>query len=341
MKLGIKKNQKVFLRKYIGPTVLVIGTIVLATALYQHFRLAQGAEGSPEKFTTDLSGNPKNSFKVNESAYLNIKIYAEDTSTSPTPAPNPSSTPTSASNIKVTEKLTSQVEYNQFVSAVDKGGTVRTATVDKQPNVIYFTLDKIPKSYVCNSSKPECRSNGQQSGGSYTIYDNYVVLLIKFTPKTKGIYDLDSNYNSCNTGTPKKVASVSKVEYKLSTGGSPYKSFDMPAMCVTIGSGVALDIVKTTYNKDGQRQASFEAGDEVTVKLEIDEPEESRTDYEINEAVPKSVSSEITYKFSRQQDGFLKDNLRATPSEGKVKFVGSEELRFLGGRNTIEYKYKI
>jgi hypothetical protein len=126
----------------------------------------------------------------------------------------------------------------------------------------------------------------------------------------------------------------------LSSGGV-YKNFDMPAMCVTVGSSVALNINKTTYNKDGQRQASFEAGDEVTVRLEIDEPEGSRTNYEINETLPKSVSGEITYKFSRQQDGYVKDGLKAAIHDGKVVFKGSEKLKFLNGRNAIEYKYRI
>jgi len=338
MKWAISKFSKIDLKKA-RPVVILVAVVACSLVLYWHYRAAQGEAGSPEKSTTDLDGNSKNSFKIGDSGYLNIKVYAKDAGASTSPAPNPSATPTTAANISVTEKLASQVEFNQLVSAIDKGGAERATVVSRSSGdpKTYINLSQIPRSYVCSPSKPECLSNAVKSGSTYTIYDNYVVLKIKFTAKEKGIIDLDSNYSACDSASPQKVSGDSKVEYRLSQKNV---TFDMPAMCVTIGNSAALNVKKTTQDKDGSPKATFEAGDQVWVKLEIDEPGDSRTNYKITDAIPKSVSGEISYTF-KGSDGSLKEDQKTRASDGKVEFTGSDEMKLLNGRNTIEYSYRI
>lgn len=350
------KNFHRFKSRHIGSIVLIISLVFASAVLFRHFQGALGENGSPEKFTTDLQGNPKNSFKVGEQGLLTLKIYADDSNTSATAVPNQTATSQTSADLVATEKLASQVVYNDLVSSDDKGGTARATTVaNSNDGKIILSLQKVPKSYVCDQTKSICQENGVMSGANYTIFDNYVSLVIKFTAAQKGNFDLDSNYDQCESGSPIKVRSESKVQYNF-TALQSNKTLDFPSMCVSVGSGISLNIIKTTFLQSGDcrpdsqcavgsgcirtRKATFDAGEQVLVRLEVDEPEDSRIDYEIQEALPKTVSGDITYSFSRK-DGLRKCDLKAKASNGQIVFSGSEDLKLLSGRNTIEYSYKI
>ncbi|MDP3013314.1 MAG: hypothetical protein Q8M92_03665, partial [Candidatus Subteraquimicrobiales bacterium] len=251
------------------------------------------------------------------------------------------------------EKLASQASYLETNYVKDKGGRiyphVLTNSTQDGSTLLTYNIIGVPETYYCDSSEPDCVANAKQSGaGQYYIENNFLNINIKVSFNSFGKFDLDSNYSGCGTDNIQKTADNSKVDYFSSANsdpinnGSKYKSFTFSSLCINVTSGgTAPKISKITKDDKDEKKATFEAGDLVKVKLEIDESESARSDYVIEDFVPASANGAISYKFSRQNDGFTKEGIGATASGGKVKFTGTDELKLMHGKNFIEYSFRI
>lgn len=354
--MNMKWVSKSFFYKRTGLPVLAAALLLSSFLAYRHFKAAVGEANMPQSSTTDLSGTPKNSFQIGREGIWRLTVFAEDTAQNPTPVPNPTVVPSTASHLLITAQPAEQISFGDPDEEVlclrpslqcfvkDKGGEARSFSLERDDDggIVRLKINPFPESYVCDSSKNECAENGTLSGGQRVIYNNFLLVPLKFSVESGGRFDLTGNYEGCQTGDPVKAASVSRVEY-LTGGfaGTPYKSFDLPAMCIKATSGMPVGLTKTTLNEDGERQAAFEAGDIVTVRLEIDEPEDERAEYEIVDRLPAAVSGKIGYSFFREKDEYKKENLETVAGDGRVTFIGADDTKLLKGKNVIEYKYKI
>jgi len=338
--------------------------LALGLLVFNRFNRAESEAKSPEKRITDLNNVSKTSFNLNESAYLILRSYAED-------VPDPDTGISESADVKIYEKLASQANYKDFIEAKDKGGRTYsprlTVGVDGQ---LLFEISDLPENYLCNSGETVCETAGTKitsgsNAGRYQISNNYLDIRVKVTFVSGGEFDLDSNYTGCGSGQPIPCAECdqkypSRVEYfnpyVISPSNEPYETFNFPSLCISIGSS-NLNVMKTSYDKDGNKKASFEAGEEATIKLEIMESDGSREDYKIEDFVPGTVASgtEVNFKLSRPKDSFDGvARVSACESNGQSKCLiisgtsNENELKdknfappFLQGLNTIEYKLKI
>ena len=247
----------------------------------------------------------------------------------------------------VTEKLAPKASYIETNYVKDKGGRTYPYTVTSTPQgdstVLMYSVGGVPENYYCDSSESECLASANPN---HYIENNFLNINIKVNFSSFGKFDLDSNYSGCDSGNLQKVADNSKIDYYSSpnsdptNNGSKYKTFTFSALCINVTSGgTSPKISKITYDESGNKKATFEAGDPVKVILEIDESESTRSDYIIEDFVPASANGSISYKFIRS-DGFTKVGT-ATASDEKVRFVGTDELKFMHGINSIEYSYRI
>ncbi len=248
-------------------------------------------------------------------------------------------------NLTIWEKLSSEVQFEEVASAVDKGGRSYPATVESMSDNQYkITLPEIPARYTCEDADELCNASAENK----EIVQNYVDVKIKLLFKNRGNFDLDSNYSGCSSGSPVFSQANSRVDYVNSSTGET-QAISMPALCLNVTDpGDGLVISKSTYKVDSKtnaqtQQGTFEAGDEVAVKIIVKEVLPYRESWKIKDTVPLSVgeikgaatlsppgggSSEI----SSQLDG---DTLILQNKEG------DSDTFLIGGTNIIEYHYKI
>lgn len=254
----------------------------------------------------------------------------------------------SSASINFYEKLASGVQYNKLVSVKDKGGRVYSPSkVEILSDGTYkFTLLKIPDSYACDVGETVCQ-NASTAG---TITGNFVDLSLQVTFSQTGKFDLDSNYSGCETGHPRQTASSSKLEYIDPRTNTVLNNFAMPAMCLSVvDSGAGILISKSTLLLDLKTQtllpsASFEVGDEVVIRISINETLPFRQTWKIKDTIPPSVGK-LTGNPVLQTPG-SGNNVELTSSiDGDTVVIqnkaGDQNTSLLGGVNIIEYRYKI
>ncbi|OQA52622.1 MAG: hypothetical protein BWY43_00411 [candidate division WS2 bacterium ADurb.Bin280] len=122
------------------------------------------------------------------------------------------------------------------------------------------------------------------------------------------------------------------------TGGEDWDGDDgVKTVDGALVSGSSLNIIKETYNSSGGREASFEPGDVVSVKIYIYEPGSTdRTDFKIEDIVEGNLSGEIKL-----------NNVKIPSSQYKIsnkilEITGSESVKLKAGTtNTISYSYTL
>lgn len=257
--------------------------------------------------------------------------------------------------ITVWEKLPSGVQFSEVASVVDKGGRSYPVNIESMGDNLYkITLPEIPTRYQCETTDTTClaaATNGEISG-------NFVDVKVKLLFQTTGIFDLDSNYSGCDAGDPVFTTANSKVDYTNPQTGE-IQTVSMPALCLNVIDGggggdngnessSGLIISKMTYKVDPQtgeqtQQGSFEAGDEVAVKLTVKETLPYRQTWKIKDTIPSSVG-EIKGQATLQTPGSGSIEI-AQNLDGDIltlqNVVENLQTSLIGGTNVIEYHYKI
>ena len=257
----------------------------------------------------------------------------------------------SSASLNFYEKLSTGVQYDEVVSIRDKGrrwvGANKIETL--ADGTIKFTLPKVADSYSCDAGEITCLNNS--IGG--VITNNYVDLKIKitFTADSKGKFDLDSNYTGCENANPVFDSARSKIEYwDPRSGGGLLGTLPMPVMCLNVlDAGAGLLMTKSTYlinQKTGEQtmQGSFQAGDEVSVRIIVNEVLPYRQNWTIKDTIPPSVT-ELTRepKISTPGSG-NKSSLTNSINSDTLTIQnrpGDSNTALIGGVNIIEYHYKI
>jgi len=260
-------------------------------------------------------------------------------------------------------KLPSQVDFNGIVSSgVDKGGRAyRLGFSNPTSNSLLYKMETsgiVPVSYQCNDGEQSCIQNAVLRGdGTYWIENNYLDIKVKVKFNEPGNFDLLGNYINCETGPLQKISEDSKVDYFDTRNDSEtlYKTLYFNALCIKVIK-TSPSIVKVSYESDpgddlanpqAERKASFEAGDDVWIVLEISNNSgTSLSDWKISDRVPDSISASSDY-------WYYQGNYEA--KEGKVSLSGREVVfkgtdsgdmgEYIGqlslGKNYIKYRYKI
>lgn len=320
--------------RYVGIFVAIVTLIITTSVTFRHFQSARSAfhpGGSLIRYYIfDSNWHLNYYFKIGEQGWLFILVPMDSIPYSPSQT---------YANLTITEKLASQVTFDTYEPpqmmyfSTTKSYWTNAPTVVEGPidGKIIFNMRDIP-------SNPSRHS-------SY----NWVYIRIKFTASRAGIFDIGSNFDGCGTWSLRQISSQSFVQYSLQSGG-PLYIYDFSAGCMSV-EGNPLNIIKTTYLKEGncksacsnscKRQATFDAGEQVLTRLEIDEPDDSRTDYKIQDALPKTISEDVTYSFQREKDPFFCQSGTASASNGQIIFPGGGAQELLKGKNIIEYSYKI
>lgn len=265
---------------------------------------------------------------------------------------------TSGSYLDTFIKLPQQVSFESMVSAIDKGGRTRSVSVTNISSSLYKieSDDPVPIEYVCAEGDESCRQNAVlRPDGSYWIENNYLDIRVKVKFNELGSFDLLSNYTNCETGPLQKVAEDSRVEYIHPDDGSLSDTRYFDALCVRVLE-TSPSIVKVSYESDpgsdlanpqAARKASFEAGDDVWIVLEISTGGAAGlADWKISDQVPNSVSGPLRYWYYHGAD-IVKDG-QVIVSDKKVIFKGADSGdtgAYLGGlssgKSYIKYRYKI
>lgn len=246
--------------------------------------------------------------------------------------------------ITIWEKLSVEAQFEEVISAIDKGGRSYPATVESSAdNLFKISLPEIPARYTCDDDDEVCNAAAEDG----EITQNYVDVKIKLLFKEHTNFDLNSNYSGCNTGSPVFTQANSKIDY-TNTDTLEVETVAMPAQCLNVvDPGDSLVISKSTYKVDPNtlaqtEESSFEAGDEVAVKLIVKEILPYRENWRIKDTLPLSVTEikgAVTFtpaggssvEISSEISG---DNLILQSSENSKTFL-------IGGTNIIEYHYKI
>jgi hypothetical protein len=174
-------------------------------------------------------------------------------------------------------------------------------------------------------------------------------LKLNLTFNQKGRFDLDSNYSGCDSGVLSKIGEVSKVNYIDPRDGLVNQSLSMPALCLNVvDAGAGLIISKNTYKEDKSvtpsrfnEQGSFSAGEEVTVRIVINEVLSSRATWKIEDQIPPSVTKLNGTPTLLVSSGKVV-NLQYSLNGGAVSFQNdgsNSDAKLLAGTNVIEYKY--
>lgn len=260
-------------------------------------------------------------------------------------------------------KLPSQVDFNGIVSSgVDKGGRAyRLGFSNPTSNSLLYKMETsgiVPVSYQCNDGEQSCIQNAVLRGdGTYWIENNYLDIKVKVKFNEPGNFDLLGNYINCETGPLQKISEDSKVDYFDTRNDSEtlYKTLYFNALCVKVIK-TSPSIVKVSYESDpgddlanpqAERKASFEAGDDVWIVLEISNNSGvSLSDWKISDRVPDSISASLDYWY--YQGNYKAKEGKVSLSGREVVFKGTdsgdtgEYIRQLSlGKNYIKYRYKI
>lgn len=268
--------------------------------------------------------------------------------------------------LKFYEKIDSHAQFDRFISALDKGGRSYVPSQTDGPNsqkIFYFS--SVPKSYYCSAGEIKCISSAKKvivSGVTkYLIENNYLSMKIKFIALSSGKFDINSNYYGCDTDNVVATGNwVSKVEYEDPRNlNSVYATKNFPALCTEFSGGLVapIKIIKTTYSSSqnldeldtSKMKAYFEAGDTVYTVMEVTDSSEKRTDFEILDELPNSVSGNLVYKIKRISDG------KSFSGSASIYVLGSRKYfrltpslddntlpaYLLEGKTIIQYEYKI
>jgi len=260
-------------------------------------------------------------------------------------------------------KLPSQVDFNGIVSSgVDKGGRAyRLGFSNPTSNSLLYKMETsgiVPVSYQCNDGEQSCIQNAVLRGdGTYWIENNYLDIKVKVKFNEPGNFDLLGNYINCETGPLQKISEDSKVDYFDTRNDSEtlYKTLYFNALCIKVIK-TSPSIVKVSYESDpgddlanpqAERKASFEAGDDVWIVLEISNNSgTSLSDWKISDRVPDSISASLDYWY--YQGNYKAKEGKVSLSGKEVVFKGTdsgdtgEYIRQLSlGKNYIKYRYKI
>lgn len=259
--------------------------------------------------------------------------------------------------LKYFVKVAPQARVETLYSAVDKGGRSELVTMAEVSPGLYeiTTDDPVSYTYRCGSEEASCLSNAVlHDDGTYWIENNYLDIKIKIKFVSLGVFDLLSNYTGCETGPLRMVGQDSRVEYYDPRDDAKYKTLYFKSLCVRVAES-SPSIIKTSYatdpgddltNPTGVRQATFDAGDDVWIVLEIDDSTPGRLDWRIEDKVPESVSGKVDYSYYQGSNKVKSGRVNVT--ESKVIFSGQqgngsqEALGALAaGKNYIKYRFKI
>lgn len=249
------------------------------------------------------------------------------------------------------EKLNTGVQYVSVGSVRDKGrrwvGVNKIETL--ADGTIKFTMPKLAGTYTCNTGETACLAAATNG----VITNNYVDLKLKvtFSGDANGKFDLDSNYLGCDVGNPVFDSAKSRVEYINPQNGSTIGNpLPMPVMCLNIlDPGAGLVISKSTYlidpnNGEQTLQGSFQAGDEVSVKIFVNEILPSRQTWKIEDGIPSFVTKLTKNPTLTTPGSGSNAGLTSVINADSVVIQnrsGDPNSALLGGVNIIEYHYKI
>lgn len=259
--------------------------------------------------------------------------------------------------LKYFVKLAPQAQLETVYSAIDKGGRSEPVTMTEISPGLYQIVTDGPVAYIyrCGSAETACQSQAVlHDDGSYWIENNYLDLKIKVKFTGLGVFDLLSNYIGCESGPLKRVGQDSRVEYYDPRDNTKYKTLYFKSVCVRVAES-SPSIIKTSYatdpgddlaNPTGVRQASFDAGDDAWIVLEIDDSTSGRTDFIIEDALPASVSGSIEYSFYHGLNKVKTGEVVVSDSKALFKGQESDESKdavgaLSSGKNFIKYKFKI
>jgi len=254
-------------------------------------------------------------------------------------------------------RLPVQVGYETVVEAVDKGGRTRDVSVNQiSPNYYQISTNRsLPDSYRCTLDETACTDVAAlRQDGTYWVEDNYLDLKIRIKFTGLGVFDAISNYIGCEAGPLHMVGQDSRVEYYDPRNSQKYKTLYFKSACVRVAESSPY-VVKTSYESDpgddlanpvGTRQASFDAGADVFVVLEIDDSTSGRTDFIIEDNVPESVSGKLEYTYYQGTTKIKSGEV--VVEENKIKFHGQDDGSggevigsLSGSKNFIKYKFRI
>jgi len=104
-----------------------------------------------------------------------------------------------------------------------------------------------------------------------------------------------------------------------------------------------ISITKQTFDKDGKREATFEAGDQVTVEIKVNEPGSiDRDDFKIEDYLPKNSGTAVLTL--RKSDGSTVTPInRPIGPDGKITLEGNSNAGIVlkPGVNIISYTYTL
>lgn len=254
-------------------------------------------------------------------------------------------------------KLAPQTELETVYSAIDKGGRSRAVSLQEiSPGTYRITTNySLPESYKCTTGEESCTSHAVlRDDGSYWVEENYLDIKLRLKFTGIGTFDLLSNYIGCESGPLKQVSQDSGVESFDPRDDTKYKTLYFKSVCVRVAES-SPSVIKTSYatdpgddlaNPTGVRQASFDAGDDVWIVLEIDDSTSGRTDFTIGDQVPASVSGAIEYSFYHGADKPKTGEVVISSSKAFFKGQDSGDVGetiggLSSGKNYIKYKFKI
>ncbi len=256
--------------------------------------------------------------------------------------------------INVYEKLSTNATYGGFISAIDKGGrSYSPAESDGSKGEKVYAFNQVPKSYFCNAGESACNAQATKSGSTYTISDNYIIVKIKFTANSSGEFDMDSNRSQCGASVTEPVSKVEMLDPQANN--KVRDTYVFPELCLHFvdRTDQSMQIIKKTYGSpqgddadESQQKAFFDSGDKVYVRLEVFEPNTTRTQYEIKDEVPPTVSGEIQYNLKRMSDGTSyagKASVSVENGHRSLKIIGATGVgnNLLNGKNIIQYSYEM
>lgn len=280
---------------------------------------------APEGRAFDQSMNAKSAFVPEEHGYITIKAYRVNISTS--------STVPAQMNFYIKQPSGLEIGYDSKTGM----GTIAPAQVTKSDGVLYVPVS-------INSSETE---------------DNVTLKLsVKFV--NAGIYDALSNYTNCESGKTQKLSEISRVEYIDGSSSSKVQTSSLGPLCIKVSKN-SLKIVKTSYLDSAagvdlknlsavlalEKAASFEAGNNVVVVLELDELDNTRSDFKVSDLLPSTVTGKIDYVYI--SNGVVQNSSLINQTAGSVVFYGTTpspaKSPVIGslnkGKNYIIYRYKI
>jgi len=104
-----------------------------------------------------------------------------------------------------------------------------------------------------------------------------------------------------------------------------------------------ISITKQTFDKDGKREATFEAGDQVTVEIKVNEPGSiDRDDFKVEDYIPKT-SGTVALTLRKSDGSTVTPINRSIGADGKITLEGDANRGIVlkPGVNVISYTYTL